>query len=536
MENKSSKYLYNKRQYKNNTTFQHGGTRKIVQRINLLNMEPTNTERINPIISFNKRREMRDAMFGKNAFDGNIYILGCGGIGKALLQTLIKLFVNITDKITVIDQYDLRRHIQTPINRGVKYIQTEITKHNYKNILSTVKKDDLILDCAYGMSTVDFLLFCQEKQCHYVSSAIDQWDFKEYNNPLDASLYNKYIKIEKANKLIVNKKFTAVVAMGANPGNVSIWTKYGLDLINKKYNHKFKTYAELAYKLGVSVVQISEKDGQLNTKPKRPNEYCNTWSTDGESYYEEALGFVEGSWGTHEKTIPKNMAVNDNRHFVIDKLSLQASAQSYVPLYGRFVGNMIPHEETITIGQCLTLVEDNKIIYKPTVYYVYDPCNDAKNSLDELKDKNYEYQQYYRLLTKELSTGRDELGVTFYLDNGDIYWVGSLLSVEEAREIYDNEFNDYINATIVQVIAGYISAILYINKLIKKVNKGLSKHKGMVHPDNLPHNQILKYSMPFLGDFIFKKVTDFTLYKMDNSFTGRNVPTKDWQYGNFMVK
>jgi homospermidine synthase len=539
MNKQFSNYLKNKRQYNNsiNNITQSAGNKD--ENIREKSTETTNFEKktIQIILSKDKRTKKRQAMYNSTSYkyNGNIFLLGCGAIGKALLFMIFKILkLSNTSVVTIIDKQNLQIDISQFLDK-VKYIQQEITEDNYKDLFASIRKNDLIIDCAYGISTCAILLFCQEKECHYVSSAIDEWDFKDFAAPLDASIYNKYQRIEKTISDITNKKFNALLTIGCNPGNVSIWTKYGLDLINKKYNHPFTTYAELSKKLGIQVIHVSEKDGQLNSDPKKSNEYCNTWSTDAEAYYEEALGFAEGSWGTHEKTLPANIISTDNHHFIIDRLSIHSYAQSYVPLYGSFIGNIIPHEESYTIGKYLTIKSGDTVSYKPSVYYIYHPTNDAKMSIEELKDKNYSYQKYYRLLTKEITDGRDELGVTFFLENGDVYWIGSLLNITEAREIYDNNFNDNINATITQVVAGYISGIIYMIKLIDKINQGTDVHKGIIYAEDLPHKDMLKWSLPFLGDFAFEKVEDFHLQKINLTFTGKNETTKDWQFNNFLV-
>ena len=63
-------------------------------------------------------------------------------------------------------------------------------------------------------------------------------------------------------------------------------------------------------------------------------------------------------------------------------------------------------------------------------------------SKNNLKEKNYKYQDNTRLFTKDIIDGRDELGLTFFLGNGDIFWIGSLLDIDEARDIYENKFDD----------------------------------------------------------------------------------------------
>jgi homospermidine synthase len=222
--------------------------------------------------------------------------------------------------------------------------------------------------------------------------------------------------------------------------------------------------------------------------------------------------------------------ITDDSHFIIDKKALYAYAQSYVPITGRFIGNLIPHEETYTIGKTLTVYDNDKIIYKPSIYYVYSPCNDAKLSLEELKDRNLIYQDAFRLLTKEILSGRDQLGLTFFLSDNSVYWIGSLLGIDEARQIYENKFDSFINATIVQVMIGYLSALIYLLELIEKGEK-----LGLLHPDDLPYQKIIDYCLPFLGEFIFRKVDDFVLYNVEMTVTGETKVVKGWQFENFCV-
>ena len=54
------------------------------------------------------------------------------------------------------------------------------------------------------------------------------------------------------------------------------------------------------------------------------------------------------------------------------------NAQSWVPYYGRYTGQIVRHDEAYTIGKELAIRdENNKITYQPSVYYVYHPSDDA---------------------------------------------------------------------------------------------------------------------------------------------------------------
>jgi homospermidine synthase len=470
-------------------------------------------------------------MFNSFNYNGKIFLLGFGAIGKPILYMLLKIVKMDPKNVTVIDKMNKNNENQYFRALGVNFIKCLITKDSYRHLLNNIAKNDIIIDCAYNIYTYDMLQLCQEKGCHYINSCIEFWDFEGVADPILYSLYYKQEELQKLNRSYPVKNFNAIISMGCNPGNVSIWTKLGLEKIAKKNNIPILgSFGELAKKIGVQVIHVSERDTQGTTTPKKVNEYCNTWASDGVSFCEEALGCIEASWGTHEKSVPEDKLLLKDNFIIINRMCIHTMAQSVVPLYGRYFGYVIRHDEANTIGKHLEVKEHDKIVYKPSVYYVYHPCDSARISMEEVIEREFEYQNKWRLLTDEINYGRDILGLTYFLENGDVYWIGSVLSIDEAREIFENKFNEWINATNVQVMAGYISGILHIMDLIK--NK---ENKGLMVPDDLPHHKLWKYMKPFLGDFIFKKIDNFQLIKYAKSFSGKNSYTKDWQFDNFIV-
>ena len=488
-------------------------------------MDTNNDKRVNRIMKIK-------SMYNSYEFNNKIYMIGYGSVGRPLLYMLLKILKIQPENITVIDKMDKINEIYEFMKLGVKFIKVHITKDNYLQLLKDISKNDLIIDCGYDLSTNDLIELCQNKGCNFINSCIDDWDDVHCGDEvINNTLYMRNNRLMNLNNSYKNKNFNAIISMGCNPGNVSLWVKIGLEQINKKYGFKYNNHAELSKNLGIKVIHISEKDTQLSKKIKKQNEYQNTWSSDGEAYYNEAIGPLEISWGTHEKTIPQNTIYNDKNFIIVDRLCCDTYAQSVVPIYGRFKGNIISHDESNTIGKTLEICKDGKIIYKPSVYYVYQPCNSAKLSLDELRDREYVHQENYRLLTHEIKSGRDILGLTYYLENGEVYWIGSALSIEEAREIYENKFDDWINATNVQVVAGYLGGILHIIDLIKE-----NKNMGIIVPDDLPHEKIMLLTKPFLGDFIFKKIDGFKLMNYDGKASTSNKYTNEWLFENFIVK
>ncbi len=484
----------------------------------------------NKLFRQSRINELR-SMYNTYNFNGNIYLFGYGAIGRPLLFMIMKIVKINPKNITIIDKIDKKDELKDLLNLGVTFVKSLINKDTYKNLLKNIKKGDLIIDCAYNIYTYDFLNLCQEKGCHYINSCIEDWDYKGIVDPIEYSLYHKHLEIQNLNKSFKTKNYNAIVSMGCNPGNVSIWNKLGLEKINEKYHHKSKTFAELAQKLGVQVIHISERDTQRSKKAKRVNEYCNTWSSDGEAYFEEALGCVELSWGTHERKTPNDVVKLENNFLILDKMGLYTYAQSVVPLYGRFIGNIVRHDESHTIGKTLEIKDSNgKIIYKPSVYYVYHSSNAARMSIEELKERDYEYQTNWRLMTDEIVNGRDILGLTYFLNNKEVYWIGSILCIDEARELFEYKFNEWVNATNVQVMAGYLGGVLHLIDLINSNN-----NLGLMTPEDLPYKKIFKLTKPFFGEFIFKKIEDFQLTKYDKKFTNKNSYTDNWQFENFLV-
>jgi homospermidine synthase len=505
---------------------------------------------IDKIIERNKRLEELIKMYQSYDFGkGHIYILGQGSIGPSLLYMILKIFIIKQNQITVIDMKpidQLTGIIKYVVGAArpnekldIEIISKMIEENNYKDIFSQngklkLTKNDIVIDCSFDICTLDLFKLCQESGCGFVSSSLESWNYKDINDPYSYTLHSfiselrEYVDSLKKNKIELN--FNGLIDMGCNPGMVNIWAQLAVDKINEHYgNKKHKTAEEL----DIRTVHISEYDTQRSVVPKEIDEYCNTWASTCEPFYEEALAPVEMSFGSHEEKPQQKYIVHldDNDKYIsLNRLCSETVAQSYTPGYKNYIGILIRHAENLTIGEALSTYEekDGKKIRKwsPSVYYVYHPTNETMASVCELKEKNYKYQSKTRLLTKEILDGRDELGLSFFLGNGDIFWIGSLLDVHEARDVYEQRFNDKINATIVQVIGGYLSGIMHV---LDKNKKG--EYSGLLIPDDLPYKQIYERMKPFYGEFVFKKVEDW-----DSNMNTRSLTFKEFKEGGVNKK
>ncbi len=66
-------------------------------------------------------------------------------------------------------------------------------------------------------------------------------------------------------------------------------------------------------------------------------------------------------------------------------MGINTCVVSWVPPDHHIVGMIVRHGEAFTITEKLTVWEDGKAIYRPTVHYAYCPCDCAIASLYELR-------------------------------------------------------------------------------------------------------------------------------------------------------
>lgn len=244
----------------------------------------------------------------------------------------------------------------------------------------------------------------------------------------------------------------------------------------------------------------------------------NTWSVVG--LYDEATSPIELGWGTHEQWLPPGarMINTTSMRMVLQERGMDLCARSWVPHGNEFIGMLIPHEEVITISNYLSLKEPAKIIYQPSVYFVYMPCHAAYTSLRECKMDNYQLLGYQRVAKQEVVAGEDQVGVLLLGNSKGGWWAGSVVSVEQARSIVLQE-----NATTLQVAAGVISALVWALQ---------HPQTGFHVPDNLPHEEILEIAKPYLGTFISQHVD---WHPKKQSLQQPDVSSY-WQFKSFLVK
>ena len=473
-------------------------------------------------------------------FTNKVLILGAGSVSQSVLPLLIEHLVD-AKQITIMDQRDNRARVKGALDQGATYVQDQITKGNLDAQLSKyLSAGDFLLDLAWNIDANTILQWCHDHGVLYLNTSVEEWDPYEggsNKHPLERTLYYRHMRMRDMKSRWTKTGATAIVEHGANPGLVSHLVKKALVDIATKGLSEGKVgkdvesaltderYNELSHLLGVKVIHISERDTQVTNKPKQWGEFVNTWSVEG--FYEEGVAPAELGWGTHEKTLPANAYEHPSgpkNQIAIAQPGASTWVRSWVPNF-EIQGMVIRHGEAFTISDHLSVTENGKTIYRPTVHYAYCPSNEAIVSMKELEMLNWELHKNQRIMNDEITGGDDRLGVLLMGHPYRSWWTGSLLTIEDSRKLIPGQ-----SATTVQVSSAVYAAVAWAMK---------NPNAGLLVPDEMPWREVLGYAEKYWGG-IHSEAADWDpLMNRRDLFEGWNDKKVDksdpWQFTNFLV-
>jgi len=479
------------------------------------------------------------------SFKNKILFVGYGAVAQCALPILVKHLQTPAKNITVMDFEDRKAALAPWLKRGVQFAHQRVTRENLGALLGEhLGAGDVLIDLAWNIDAGEILQWCHDHGVLYINTSVELWD--PYTNSLNAppqkmTLYWRHMKLRRMIAKWAQPGPTAVLEHGANPGLISNFTKQGLIDIGRRALQDKKLTGQaaeavqqliadqkfnlLAQKLGVKVIHCSERDTQITNRPKEVDEFTNTWSVEG--FREEGTTTAEMGWGTHEKQLPPlafEHKEGPRNQICLAQMGINTWVRSWVPDYC-IHGMVVRHGEAFTISDKLTVWKKGKAVYRPTVHYAYCPADVAIASLNELRGNDYQLQSRARILNDEVTSGSDILGALLMGHAYNSWWIGSDLSIEESRRLVPHQ-----NATTMQVAISVVAATMWMIE---------HPERGVMVPDELPHDYILKISKPYLGKWI-SKPSDWTPLKHQvNAFKGYNRPNlnlKDpWQFKNFVV-
>lgn len=439
-------------------------------------------------------------------FGGRVLVLGCGSVSQCLQPLLLEHLRMDFSKLTILDFEDNRHAAKPMLEAGATYVQRRVTPGNLSSLLGKyVGRGDLLIDLAWNIDCGTIIQWCHDNGVLYVNTSVEEWDpylDAEEQSPSDRTLYARHRELRDQVASWRKGGPTIIIEHGANPGLVSHWTKVALldiaeTILRTRRPGKARKaaleaaldasdFAQLAQHSGVKVIHISERDTQIADQPKAVDEFVNTWSIEG--FREEGVAPAELGWGTHERSLPDRAFIHSYgpmSQICIAQPGMETWVRSWVPLGGEIRGMVIRHGEALTITEHLTVWDGERPVYRPTVHYAYLPTDAAIASLLELRMRNFELQPSLRIMSDEIISGRDELGVLLMGHDLTSWWTGSQLDIEETRQLVPGQ-----NATTLQVAASVLGAVFWMIK---------NPRRGFLVPDDLPHDEILAVSGKYLG-------------------------------------
>jgi homospermidine synthase len=464
------------------------------------------------------------------SFSGRMIIVGFGSIGQGVLPLVLRHIAMKPEQIVIVTAHDMGR--KEAESMGVKFIKKPLTRENYRKVLEPMLgKGDFLMNVSVNVSSIELIELCRKKGALYLDTCIEPWPGGYTDPKLSPSARSNYKLREEA--LALRNKYedgpTAVVTHGANPGLVSHFVKDALINIAKAVKHNADNprsrtdWAELARGLGIKVIHIAERDTQVSTVPKKVGEFVNTWSIEG--FVSEGMQPAELGWGSHELDFPPDGGRHDfgcGAAIYLTRPGAGTRMRSWTPHEGAYHGFLVTHGESISIADYLTLAANGRPAYRPTVHYVYHPCDAAILSLHEMAGKNWHVQKQMRLIMDDIAPGGiDELGVLLMGHKKGAYWYGSRLSIDEARRVVP-----YNNATSLQVTAACLAGAIWAME---------NPNSFVVEPDEMDYERILEIARPYLGDVV-GEFSSWTPLVDRHRLFHEDVDTRDpWQFKNFRV-
>ena len=473
-------------------------------------------------------------------FDGNIVQFGFGAVGKSFYEKVKKEIKFDENKYYVITAD--KEEFAAFVNLGgmiANFITSKIDKTNFKEVFGKyLKTGDLLIDFADTVGTKDICAWCAENNIMYINTGEADWPENWYSI-LEENLKKRRLREKYSNNDSINK-FPIVLQHGNNPGLVSHFVKAGIEyIVNKQFkkdkmlktlikNNKFN---EVAQKIGLRMIHVNDIDLQEISDEYNKEKLYNTWCID--SFFFEILSESTFDIGTHEKINYKdecNLVDNKNGFAELKNIAINRECSTYYP-GGKFKGYLVPHEETITIANSLEVKENEKVIYRPSVMFIYSPCKYAKKYMEDSKVNEYPnpdpnkpldcenidgqtivrghiYPKYSEIVYKEkISSGTEYVGILLIGENFEPVWVGNRI---ELSYLYKNPQDSYWQTpTITPVSMSALSAICWI---IKNKDKG-----GIYFPDEInDYKYIIKIAEKYISKTIYKTFDKKTIQKALN--------------------
>ena len=462
-------------------------------------------------------------------FRRRLLLLGFGCIGQGVLPLLLRHIAMRPKQLLIISAHDTDRAVAD--SYGVSFLALAITQDNFQTILAShLEQGDILLNLSVGVSSLALIALCRAKGALYLDTCIEPWSGVLLNEAVPIQARTNYAQRESvlAMRSPARDGPTAVVAHGANPGLISHFLKQALINVARDTGLEVPRpgnrteWAQMASKLGIRAIHIAERDTQSPAEPRRAGVFINTWSVS--AFVDEGCQPSELGWGSHEREFPADGLQHTSGScaaIYLNRPGASTMVRTWTPASGPMLGYLITHAESISIAEYFTEHDGEHVLYRPTVHYAYRPCDHAVLSLMELADRNWKPLSQGHILKDDIVQGVDTLGVLIMGHQRVSYWYGSQLSIQQARALCPHN-----SATSLQIAAGVMAGVVWAIQ---------NPARDIVEPDELPFDEIMAMSKPYLGD-VQGFYTDWTpLAGRCSRFVEDTVADDPWQFKNFRV-
>lgn len=479
-------------------------------------------------------------------FKNKIVQFGFGAVGKSFFEKLSKEIKFDIDKYFVISRDKLEYPFFVELGGNINnFIVADINKQNFKSIFSKyLCEGDFLIDFADSVGTKDFVEWCANNNIMYLNTGETDWDDNWYSIFEENLKKNELRKNLKQNDSV--NKYPIVLQHGNNPGLVSHFVKAGLEYIvknqfkNNKELHKLisqNKFNELAKELDLKEIHVNDNDYQKIKEKFDKNKLYSTWSVD--SFFFEMLSEATANIGTNEKIDYQKeckMLDLENGFLEFKDIAINKQAKTFYPK-GKFDAFIVPHEETITIAKSLEVKREDDIIYRPTVIFLYSPCDFAVRYLKNAKVTNslqldvnrkqdvirgFKYPERSEIVYKEqIKNGTEYVGVLLLGSKFNPVWVGNRI---KKNFLYKNKKTSFWQTPTITPVA--MSALAASCWMIKNKDKG-----GIYFPDDITeYKDIINFAEKYISKTIYKT---FSKKKIESEL---NIDLDSLQLKDILIK
>ena len=471
-------------------------------------------------------------------FDGKIVQFGFGAVGKSFFEKVSGEVGFNENSYFVITKY--KDEFTAYINLGgmaANFIECEVTQSNFRSVFAErLRSGDLLLDFADTVGTKDICDWCADNNIMYINTSDADWP-EYWLNVFEQN--NKLREIKKRHRdNPYTNKHPIVLQHGNNPGLVSHFVKAGIEYIadtqfkkNKLLKHLISQnrFNEASEELGIKMIHVNDIDLQKIKNNADGHTLTNTWCID--SFIFELLSEAAISIGTHENIDFADECKNiDTERGLLEfkKLSAEVRCRTCYP-NGAFEGFLVPHDETVTISKSLEVKRGGKVIYRPSVMFIYAPCHsaveyfrgakvneypqpdpskpaDCDNEYGKTIIRGYMYPENYGIAYKEnIASGTEYVGVLLLGESFDPVWVGNRV---ELSYLYKKDKNSYWQTPTITPVA--MSALAAVCWMIRNKDEG-----GIYFPDDIAdYKQIISTAEKYISKTIYKTFKKEALEKI----------------------